>query len=82
METENLNDLIRVILSVKNEYGIVRWPSLPIERSFRSEVAARSLVESAILNKLLDVFLWTHGDWPVLRELHAASRVRRTTKSI
>ena len=59
IEKENLNDLISIVTSLKNKYGIVPFAITAHGDIIPSGIAVSYLIKSAMMNKLLNIFLDT-----------------------
>lgn len=65
IERENLEDLVSIVTSLKNKYGIVPFAVTPQGQPVPNGLAARYLVESITLNKIMNVLL----DTPRLQQM-------------
>jgi hypothetical protein len=70
LEKENLNDLVSIIISLKNKYGFVPFAVVSNGQPVPSGVVASYLIESTMMNKLLNVLL----DTPRLSSVTAVPR--------
>src|SRR5579864_2001077 len=59
IERENLADLIGIIVSLKNKYGIVPFAADPQGYPVSNSLAVRYLMESITLNKMMNILLDT-----------------------
>jgi hypothetical protein len=59
IERENLEDLVSIVTSLKNKYGIVPFAVGPQGQPVANSLTARYLVESITLNKIMNVLLDT-----------------------
>jgi hypothetical protein len=59
IDPENLTDLVGIVVSLKNKYGIVPYATEAAGQPIPDAVTARYLLESLTLNKLLNVLLDT-----------------------
>jgi len=59
IERENLEDLVSIVTSLKNKYGIVPFAVTPQGHPVPNSLTARYVVESIILNKIMNVLLDT-----------------------
>ena len=58
-QPENLNDLISILVSLKNKYGIVPFAIAGEGQTIAYAVRARYLLESVTLSKIVNVILDT-----------------------
>jgi len=65
MERENLSDLISIIASLKNKYGIQPFTVSAFGGPAPSALTARYMLQSTMLNKLMNLLL----DTPRLAEM-------------
>jgi len=59
IERENLEDLVSIVTSLKNKYGIVPFAVGPQGHPVPNSLTARYVVESIALNKIINVLLDT-----------------------
>jgi hypothetical protein len=59
LDKENLADLVSIVVSLKNKYGIVPYAIAPHGDPVPNAIAASYLIESITLNKLINVLLDT-----------------------
>lgn len=59
VERENLEDLVSIVTSLKNKYGIVPFAVTPQGHPVPNSLTARYVVESITLNKIINVLLDT-----------------------
>jgi hypothetical protein len=59
LEKENLNDLVSSIISIKNKFGFVPFAITSNGQPVPNGVVASYLIESTMMNKLLNIFLDT-----------------------
>jgi hypothetical protein len=59
IERENLEDLISIVASIKNKYGIAPFAVTPIGHPAPNGLTARYVVETIALNKIMNVLLDT-----------------------
>lgn len=59
IDQENLTDLISIVVSLKNKYGIVPFAIATRGQPVPNDVVASYLIESITLNKILNVILDT-----------------------
>jgi len=59
LERENLSDLVSIIISLKNKYGIVPFAIGAHGEPIPNGVVVSYLMESSMMNKLLNVLLDT-----------------------
>ena len=65
LDRENLADLVSIIVSLKNKYGIQPFSVIASNRPAPSKLTARYMLQSAMLNKLMNLLL----DTPRLGEM-------------
>ncbi|HWZ99047.1 MAG TPA: hypothetical protein VN025_14910 [Candidatus Dormibacteraeota bacterium] len=65
MERENLSDLISIIASLKNKYGIQPFTVSAFGGTVPTALTARYMLQSTMLNKLMNLLL----DTPRLAEM-------------
>jgi hypothetical protein len=65
IERENLEDLVSIVTSLKNKYGIVPFAVGPQGQPVANSLTARYVVESITLSKIMNVLL----DTPRLQQL-------------
>ena len=56
---ENLQDLVSIVVSLKNKYGIVPFAVVAEGQPVRDRLTARYILESITLNKVMNVLLDT-----------------------
>jgi hypothetical protein len=59
IERENLEDLVSIVASLKNKYGIAPFSVSPQGQPVPNAITARYLVESTTLNKVMNILLDT-----------------------
>ncbi|MBS1840280.1 MAG: hypothetical protein JSS69_08370 [Acidobacteria bacterium] len=65
MERENLSDLISIVASMKNKYGIQPFTVSALGGPIPTTLTARYMLQSTMLNKLMNLLL----DTPRLAEM-------------
>lgn len=70
LERENLNDLVSIIISLKNKYGIAPLAMKPYGEPVPSGLAVSYIMDSITMNKLLKVLF----DTPRLGSVTVAPR--------
>ena len=65
IERENLEDLVGIVTSLKNKYGIVPFAVTPQGHPVPNTMTARYLVETTTLNKIMNILL----DTPRLQQM-------------
>ena len=65
IERENLEDLVSIVTSLKNKYGIAPFSVSSQGQPVPNSMVARYLVESTTLNKVMNILL----DTPRLQQL-------------
>ncbi|MGB7282823.1 MAG: hypothetical protein WBE13_11210 [Candidatus Acidiferrum sp.] len=59
IEKENLEDLVSIVASLKNKYGIAPYAVTALGQPAPNGLVARYLIESITLNKMMNVLLDT-----------------------
>jgi len=59
LDKENLADLISIIVSLKNKYGITPFSATPKGHPVPDGLTARYIMEAAALNKMMNILLDT-----------------------
>jgi hypothetical protein len=59
LDKENLNDLISIVVSLKNKYGIAPFAAGPKGYPIPDGLTARYILEGSTLNKLMNILLDT-----------------------
>lgn len=59
IEQENLADLVSIIVSLKNKYGLAPFSAIAQGHPVRDAVTVRYIIESTTLSKMLNVLLDT-----------------------
>jgi hypothetical protein len=59
MDKENLTDLISIIVSLKNKYGITPFAATPKGHPVSDGLTARYIMEATTLNKMMNILLDT-----------------------
>ena len=59
LDKDNLNDLISIVVSLKNKYGIVPFAATPKGHPVPDGLTARYILEGTTLNKLMNILLDT-----------------------
>ncbi len=70
IEKENLEDLVGILASLKNKYGIAPFAAVAEGQPVANGITARYLVESITLNKVMNVLL----DTPRLQKVSVLPR--------
>jgi hypothetical protein len=70
IERENLEDLVSIVASIKNKYGIAPFAVNPIGHPVPNGLTARYVVETIALNKIMNVLL----DIPRLTQVSISPR--------
>jgi hypothetical protein len=65
IERENLEDLVSIVTSLKNKYGIVPFGVPPQGHPVPNAMTARYVVETTTLNKIMNILL----DTPRLQQM-------------
>ena len=65
IERENLEDLVGIVASLKNKYGIVPFAVTPQGHPVPNTMTARYVVETTTLNKIMNILL----DTPRLQQM-------------
>ncbi len=65
IERENLEDLVGIVTSLKNKYGIVPFAVTPQGHPVPNTMTARYVVETTTLNKIMNILL----DTPRLQQM-------------
>jgi hypothetical protein len=65
IERENLEDLVGIVTSLKNKYGIVPFAVTPQGHPVPNTMTARYVVETTTLNKIINILL----DTPRLQQM-------------
>jgi hypothetical protein len=65
IERENLEDLVTIVTSLKNKYGIVPFAVTPQGQPVPNGLMARYVVETTTLNKIMNILL----DTPRLQQM-------------
>ena len=59
MDKENLTDLISIVVSLKNKYGIMPFAATPKGHPVSDGLTARYIMEATTLNKMMNILLDT-----------------------
>ena len=59
IERENLEDLVSIVASIKNKYGIAPFALTPLGQPVPNGLTVRYLVETITLNKIMNILLDT-----------------------
>jgi hypothetical protein len=70
IEKDNLDDLVGILASLKNKYGIAPYAAVPEGHPSPNGLTARYLIESITLHKVMNVLL----DTPRLRTVSILPR--------
>lgn len=65
IERENLEDLVSIVTSLKNKYGIVPFAVAPLGHPVANSMTAGYVVETTTLNKIMNILL----DTPRLQQM-------------
>jgi hypothetical protein len=59
LDKENLNDLISIVVSLKNKYGITPFAATPKGHPVPDGITVRYIMEGTTLNKMMNILLDT-----------------------
>ena len=70
MERENLSDLVSIVVSLKNKYGLMPFTAYPQGHPVPNALAVRYIMDTVSLNKIMNILV----DTPRLHTLTLSPR--------